>query len=147
MERTRNNPMTDNIMTNSFNLLNMENLGLIHVVDDDEQIRNVVGMILGRSGYTVAMHESAMAYLAHAHAPQREIMVLDIRMPGMSGIELHERLIEQGQQMPTIFMSGEYHPHDLDVIEAAGYVEFLNKPFGMKQLLNAVEKAFALIGP
>jgi FixJ family two-component response regulator len=125
----------------------MKPLGLIHIVDDDEQIRSVIGMILGRTGYTVATYESAIAYLAETHPSQTEIMVLDIRMPGMSGIELHAHLIEQGQLMPTIFMSGEYLPQELAAIEAAGCVEFLNKPFGMNPLLSAVEKAFALISP
>jgi FixJ family two-component response regulator len=136
-----------NILTKSFELSNMKPFGLIHIVDDDEQIRSVIGMILVRTGYTVATYESPHAYLAQSHEPQREVMLLDIRMPGMSGIELHAHLIEQGQLMPTIFMSGEYLPHELAAIEAAGCVEFLNKPFGMNPLLSAVEKAFALISP
>lgn len=71
----------------------------------------------------------------------------NMKPSGMSGIELHAHLIEQGQLMPTIFMSGEYLPHELAAIEATGCVEFLNKPFGMNPLLSAVEKAFALISP
>ena len=80
-------------------------------------------------------------------AGEYDAVLCDLRMPGMSGIELHAHLIEQGQLMPTIFMSGEYLPHELAAIEAAGCVEFLNKPFGMNPLLSAVEKAFALISP
>jgi FixJ family two-component response regulator len=125
----------------------MKSTGWIHIVDDDEQIRSVIAMILGRTGYTVATYESAIAYLAQPHEAQREVMLLDIRMPGMSGIELHQKLTAQGAVMPTIFMSGECHPDEMAAIHAAGCVEFLSKPFGMSQLLSAVDKAFALINP
>lgn len=125
----------------------MKSTGLIHIVDDDEQIRSVIAMILGRTGRTVATYESAIDYLAQTHEPQREVMLLDIRMPGMSGIDLHQKLTAQGAVMPTIFMSGECHPDELAAIHAMGCVEFLSKPFGMSQLLSAVDKAFALINP
>ena len=125
----------------------MKPSGLIHIVDDDAQIRSVIGMILGRAGYDVAAYENPHNYLAQSHEPQREVMLLDIRMPGMSGIELHQQLTAQGASMPTIFMSGECMPYELAAIHAAGCVEFLSKPFGMSQLLSAVDKAFALIRP
>jgi len=76
----------------------------------------------------------------------QEIMILDVRMPKMNGVELQAQLLAEGRKIPIIFISGECQPHEMAAIQAAGCVEFLWKPFNTDQLLSAIDKAFAICG-
>jgi two-component system, LuxR family, response regulator FixJ len=122
----------------------MNSTGHIHVVDDNADIRRLIALILGKKGYTVDCHDSAAAYLASSTRLSPEIMILDIRMPDMTGIQLQARLRSEGCKIPIVFISGDCSPDELLTIQNAGCVEFLWKPFGTEPLLQAVNKAFEL---
>ena len=80
---------------------------LIEVVDDDADIRRMLQLVLEARGFKVRTHDGAHAYLSAAPVTERRVMLLDVRMPQMTGIELQARMIKTGDQTPVIFMSGE----------------------------------------
>jgi FixJ family two-component response regulator len=114
---------------------------VIDVIDDNADIRRMLGLVLQTQGFDVRTHESAEAFLNAERHLQARILILDVRMPGMSGLELHSRLLAQGQKYPVIFMSGECQPHETTMAQASEPVSFLWKPFSTQQLLQAIEKA------
>ena len=96
-------------------------------------------LVLKSHGFEVRSHESAEAFL-NADEPQAaRLLILDVRMPGMSGLELHTRLQAQGLKLPVIFMSGECQPHEITAAQSSTAVDFLWKPFNTQQLLQAIE--------
>src|SRR5687767_4183968 len=114
---------------------------LIHVVDDDDGFRTAVARLLRASGYDVALHESGERFL-EAHPPDGPgCILLDLRMAGLSGLELQERLIGSNNDLPVIFLTGAGDiPTSVHAIKA-GAEDFLSKPVSKEILLNAVRRA------
>lgn len=113
---------------------------LIEVVDDDEDVRRMMVMVLPVHGFKVRAHAGGHAYLKAERSSGPRVMLLDVRMPEMSGIELQRRLKETGDDIPVIFMSGESLPHETLAAKRSDAIAFLTKPFLTQQLLDAVEK-------
>jgi len=113
---------------------------IIDVVDDNPDIRRMLGLVLNTHGFTVHAHESAEAFLAEERTAAPRLLILDVRMPGMTGLELHSRLLAQGEKYPVIFMSGECQPHETTAVQASTPIAFLWKPFNTQQLLQAIEE-------
>jgi FixJ family two-component response regulator len=113
---------------------------IIEVIDDNPDIRRMLGLVLKSHGYEVRLHEDALAFLNVSRTSAPRLLILDVRMPGMTGLELHSRLMAQGENNQVIFMSGECQPHESAVVESSAPVAFLWKPFSTQQLLNAIEK-------
>lgn len=116
---------------------------LIEIVDDDDDVRRMLVRVVEMLGYRARSHENALAYLAAAPADDAAAMVLDVRMPGMSGIELKAHLDQIGRHLPVIFISGESLPSEIASPQARQAVAFLWKPFKLDQLRQALEKALA----
>lgn len=114
---------------------------LIDVVEDDSDLRRTVARVIEMMGYRVRCHESALAYLAAQTPDDAAVLVLDVRMPGMTGVELKARLEAQGRQTPAIFMSGGSYPQEIDAPQVRNAVAFLWKPFKLEQFEQALEKA------
>lgn len=117
---------------------------IIYVVDDDEAMRDSMTWLLEGEGYTVACFESAEAFLKARHNRMRGCIVLDVRMPEMSGLELHEKLDGMGSQLPIIFVTGH---GDVPMAVAAlqrGACDFIEKPFHNEDLLSRIHRALAL---
>jgi FixJ family two-component response regulator len=113
---------------------------IIDVVDDNPDIRRMLGLVLRTNGFTVQTHESAEAFLAEERTAQAHLLILDVRMPGMTGLELHSHLLAQGEKHPVIFMSGECQPHETSAVQASAPIAFLWKPFNTQQLLQAIHE-------
>jgi FixJ family two-component response regulator len=113
---------------------------IIDVVDDNPDIRRMMGLVLKTHGFTVHAHESAEAFLATERTLAPRVLILDVRMPGMTGLELHSRLLAQGEKYPVIFMSGECQPHETTAVQASIPIAFLWKPFNTQQLLQAIQE-------
>jgi two-component system response regulator DctR len=116
----------------------------VYVLDDDEALRDALGMLFRTAGLKVETFPSAAAFLQRAKPAQPACLVLDIRMPGLSGTELQEELIERGVHMPIIFITGH---GDIPMAVAAvkkGAYDFIEKPFDdyqlLCQVLNALEE-------
>ena len=116
---------------------------LIEVIDDNPDIRRMLGLVLKSHGYEVRTHESGLAFLACERKDQARLLILDVRMPGMTGLELHRHLLAQGETYPVIFTSGECQPHESVVAQSSAPIAFLWKPFGTQDLLQAIEKGMA----
>ena len=118
--------------------------GLVHIVDDDAGFRNALERLLKIAGYEVATYVSAVHLLDNL--PSDSVLgciLLDVRMPGLSGLELQERLNELGSTLPIIFLTG--HPDVASTVRTikAGAEDFLTKPVSSEGLLQAVERAIA----
>ena len=116
----------------------------VFIVDDDPAVRDAVSLLLRTSGLTVATFASAAAFLASSAAQQAGCLVLDVRMPGMSGLDLQKQLRAQGCCIPILFMTG--HGDVPMAIRAmkGGAFDFIEKPFQGETLLQRVREALAL---
>jgi FixJ family two-component response regulator len=122
----------------------MNNKEHIYLVDDDFEIRIHLGDLLRQSGYSVTDYGSATDFLTSANRISPAVLVLDMRMPLMTGLDLHKALTAQAWHLPIIYMSGESHSQEIIDAMKSGAVDFLWKPFSHNQLLQAVEKGLAL---
>ncbi|NLI80346.1 MAG: response regulator [Deltaproteobacteria bacterium] len=111
------------------------------VVDDDESIRRALQRLLQSNGYRVLTFESAEAFLSSAPVTGEFCLVLDIRLPGISGLELYETLASSGIKVPVIFMTAHDNPQWQEMAEKAGATAYLRKPFGEQSLLSALHHA------
>ena len=118
---------------------------IIHIVDDEEQVRKSLAFLLSISGHAVRVHDSATAFLAAARNVSNAVLVTDLRMPDMSGVELLRRLGRQDAMLPTIVVTG--HADVPMAVEAmkAGAVDFIEKPFEDDVLLEAIGRAVAAL--
>lgn len=113
----------------------------IEVVDDDNDLRNTLVMVLRAQGFQVRAHPSGPAYLSAERSSGIRLMLLDVRMPFMSGLKLHAEIRRAGDLLPVIFMSGENLPHEVSDDPEPDAVAFLWKPFRTQQLLQAIDLA------
>ena len=117
---------------------------VVHIVDDEDAIRDSLGWLLKSRGIISVGYASGEAFL-EAYTPEmRGIIILDIRMGGMSGIEVLDRLVARGAQQPIVILSGH---GDVPVAVAAlkvGAVDFLEKPFNDNQLVDRIIELQAL---
>jgi FixJ family two-component response regulator len=114
----------------------------VFVVDDDDSVLRSVERLLRGNGYTVLAYHSAREFLRLFQRPQQAgCLVLDIAMPGLTGIELQRRLAETECDLPIIFITGHGDVPTTVRAMKAGAVDFLTKPFEERELLQAVRQA------
>ncbi|HKU89459.1 MAG TPA: response regulator transcription factor [Steroidobacteraceae bacterium] len=115
----------------------------VMVVDDDSGVRNAMRILLKSVGLESVLYSSAQEFLAAYQPSQSGCLLLDIRMPGMSGLELQQQLNLRGAVIPVIFMTG--HGDVPMAVEAMqhGAFDFLQKPFRDQDLLDRIQKAIA----
>ncbi len=116
---------------------------IVHVIDDDADVRQSLAFLLSTVGLAVRVHESASAFLEILPEIQEGCIVTDVRMPGVDGIELQRRLAGAGVKLPVIVMTG--HGDIALAVEAmkAGAVDFIEKPFDDDVLIAAIKSALA----
>ena len=119
----------------------MKNDAVVMVVDDDAGVRNAMRSLLKSVGLNSSLFASAQEFLAAYQPSQLGCLVLDIRMPGMSGMELQQQLNMRGAVIPVIFMTG--HGDIPMAVEAMqhGAFDFLQKPFRDQDLLDRIQRA------
>ena len=116
----------------------------IHVVDDDEALRDSMTWMLEGSGYQVVTYESAKTFLGVCRPEMAGCVVLDVRMPGMSGLELFEELGRRRCTLPVVFITGH---GDVPMAVSAlkkGAVDFIEKPFSERDMLRLIEQCLTL---
>jgi len=122
----------------------MSNTAIISVVDDDESVRSALDGLLRSSGYTVQTYPSALDFLSSKGPEQTACLISDIRMPGMSGIQLCNELAARNLRIPVIIISG--HPGPLPKVKAgvAEPIAHFPKPFGCAELIACIESVLKL---
>ncbi len=115
---------------------------LVHLVDDDAAIRRSVGFMLKTSGHRVETYESGAELLKSSNHLGQGCILLDIRMPGMDGLEVQQILQERGVNLPVIIMTG--HGDVALAVRAmkAGAVDFIEKPFEKDALLSSLDEGY-----
>ena len=115
----------------------------IHIIDDDEPFRDSLLWLLESHDYQVACHGSAEDFLGRVVPSGVGCLIVDIRMPGMSGLELFEELGRRGNPWPVIFITGHGDvPMAVQAVKRGAH-DFLEKPFNQQALLDAVDSALA----
>ncbi|MFM8325595.1 MAG: response regulator transcription factor, partial [Pirellulaceae bacterium] len=118
-----------------------ETPAVIHLIDDDDSLRVALGRLLTAAGFEVASYSSAGEFLMHPLPAAPGCLVLDVRMPGPSGLELQAALTRQGSRLPIIFLTGHGDiPMSVRAIKA-GAIDFLTKPVERQALLEAIGQA------
>ncbi len=120
---------------------------LIYVVDDDVEFRDSLRYLLESEGYRVAEYATAEYFLATYQPALGACAVLDVRMPGISGLELQEEMLRRGHTIPIVFITGHGDvPMAVNAFRR-GAVDFIEKPFNDAEFLARVEAAVKLNGP
>jgi FixJ family two-component response regulator len=114
---------------------------VIAVVDDDPSVRRGLERLIRSVGWTAETFASAQEFLARPRAEAPGCLVLDLQMPGLSGLDLQKQMAEAGLETPIVFLTG--HGSIPTTVQAmkAGAVEFLTKPFNEQDLLRAIQEA------
>ena len=122
----------------------MSSDGVVHVIDDDDAMRDSLAFVLDVEGLKVKLYASALEFLEASPDLTDGCIVTDIRMPGMSGLDLVRRLKDDGVKCPMVVMTG--HGDVALAVEAmkAGVIDFIEKPFSNDVLLATIRGALAL---
>jgi len=114
---------------------------VVHVIDDDASIRQALTRLLGAAGFDVRQYESAGEFLLTGPGETPGCLLLDIRMPGPSGIDLQRALLQRGDSLPVVFLTGFGDIPSSVLAIKRGAVDFLTKPVEREALLGAVNAA------
>lgn len=118
----------------------------VFVVDDDPAMRESLSFLMGSVGIRVETFENAQAFLDQHDTGDRGCLVLDVRMPGMSGLELQEHLIQRGISLPVVMITGYGDvPMAVRALKS-GALDFIEKPFTEQELLDRVNEALHVDG-
>ena len=114
--------------------------GNIYVVDDDEAVRDSLQWLLEGKDYRVRCFDSAESFLTRYDPREVACLLVDIRMPGISGLELQDRLIERKSPLPIVFITGHGDVPMAVTTMKKGAMDFIPKPFKEEELLSVVER-------
>jgi FixJ family two-component response regulator len=121
----------------------MTHTGTVHVVEDDADVRQAVARLLDSAGYRVATYDSAESYLNTADVCRPGCLLVDLRLPQRSGLDLQDELRARGGSMPIVFLTGHGRVEDSVRAMKHGAAEFLLKPVSETVLIEAVAGAVA----
>jgi two-component system response regulator FixJ len=114
---------------------------VVHLIDDDDGVRQALAFLLASSGFAVRVYESAMDFLSAAAELPSGCVVTDVRMPGMSGLELQRQLKIRRIDLPVIVMTGHGDVALAVEVMKAGAIDFIEKPFRDEVLISAIRIA------
>ena len=115
--------------------------GTVYLIDDDNSMRDSLARMLRDVGYSIQDFESATSFLQNSLPVAPAVIVLDMQMPDVSGLDLMERLEKVGRNTPIVFLSGQSHPQQIVKGLKKGALDFLFKPFNINELLQAIDQA------
>jgi two-component system response regulator FixJ len=119
---------------------------IVYLVDDDEAVRDSLGMLFKSIGLLHESYASALDFLQRYDAKRHSCLVADIRMPGLSGLELQQRLNDQRAEIPVIFITGHGDVPMAVTAMKSGAADFIQKPFRDQDLIDRINKALARDG-
>lgn len=118
-----------------------ESKAIVFVVDDDVSVREALESLIRSAGFRVETFASAQDFWARGRADVPACLVLDVRLPGLSGLDLQKRIVEANREIPIVFITGHGDVPTSVRAMKAGAVEFLIKPFSDQDLLDAIQQA------
>ena len=121
-----------------------QSLGHVIVIDDDASVRRSLCTMLERAGYEVSLYESADAFLIDPKVPSPAVILLDMRMPGTTGVGLQSQLKTIARNVPVIFVSGDSRPEEIIAAMKQGAVDFLLKPFTAQAMMEVIQRLMRL---
>ncbi len=113
----------------------------VFIVDDDASVRRALKRLIKVAGFKAKTFGSAREFINSGHYQSAGVLVLDVRMPGMSGLELQKYLADNGSDMPIIFITAHEDIQASRMALEAGAIEFLKKPFDDQALLEGIQRA------
>lgn len=116
----------------------------VFVVDDDSGVRKAIEFVVKSAGLNAKSYPSANAFLNACGSDPAGCLVLDVRMPGMSGLELQEKLAARGTEIPIVFVTGHGDVPMCTRALTTGAIDFIEKPFDDERLLQSIRRAIAL---
>jgi FixJ family two-component response regulator len=122
----------------------LHKLGHVIVIDDDASVRRSLCTMLERAGYAVSLYDCADAFLANPVVPRPSVILLDMRMPGTTGVGLQSQLKTLAQNVPIIFVSGDSRPEEIIAAMKQGAVDFLLKPFTAQAMMDVIQSAMRM---
>jgi two-component system, LuxR family, response regulator FixJ len=122
----------------------LQPLGHVIVIDDDASVRRSLCTMLERAGYSVSLYDNADAFLSNPVVPMPSVILLDMRMPGTTGISLQSQLKTLAQNVPVIFVSGDSRPEEIIVAMKQGAVDFLLKPFTAQAMMDVIQRSMRM---
>jgi FixJ family two-component response regulator len=122
----------------------MQDLGHVIVIDDDASVRRSLCTMLERAGYAVSLYDCADSFLQNPVVPSPAVILLDMRMPGTTGIGLQSQLNVLARDVPVIFVSGDSRPEEIIAAMKQGAVDFLLKPFTAQAMMDVIQRAMHL---
>ena len=114
---------------------------MVFVIDDDLSVRKSLARLLDAANYKTELFNSASEFLSRSAHPGPSCIIIDVRMPGLTGIDLQKTLIQSGREEQLVFITAHGDIPMCAQAMKAGAVDFLPKPFKPKQLLESVERA------
>lgn len=117
----------------------------IYLIDDDEAVRGAISLLLGTYGMTVETFADPMAFLSRLGQLRPGCLLIDLRMPAITGLQLQEKLTASGCDWPAIVITGHGDVHACRRAFKAGAVDFLTKPIDEQVLIDALQQAFRLL--
>ncbi|WP_319244515.1 sigma-70 family RNA polymerase sigma factor [uncultured Propionivibrio sp.] len=115
----------------------------VYIVDDDASVRDSLGLMLGLRGYQTVVFADAASFLTAVRPDWLGCLILDIRMPGMNGLELQRELRERGCSLPVVIITGHGDVNSAREAFRSNAIDFLEKPLNESRLLEAIDESFA----
>jgi FixJ family two-component response regulator len=116
----------------------------IAVVDDDDAVRIAIAGLIRALGWQAAQYASGIAFLQSEHLAETACLITDVRMPNLSGVELHDKLLSLGLVVPTIFITAFPTPHLRAKLHASGVVAILEKPIDPEVMADCIERVLGV---
>ena len=125
----------------SSNAKHLQSLGHVIVIDDDASVRRSLATMLERVGYNVSLYDCADAFLQDPVLPSPSVILLDMRMPGTTGVGLQSQLKTLARHVSVIFVSGDSRPEEIITAMKQGAVDILLKPFTAQAMMDVIQRA------
>lgn len=119
----------------------MDDFLMISIVDDDESVRDATASLMRSAGYAPKAFPCAKDFLNSEDVKSTDFLIADVQMPGMTGIELHDRLVNAGVRIPTILITAYPDARMRERAFQSGVIGYLTKPFDEGELLQCIETA------
>lgn len=119
----------------------MDKKRMISIVDDDESVRDATASLVRAAGYAPEAFPCASDFLNSEAVPRTDFLIADVQMPGMTGLDLYDALVDAGKRIPTVLITAYPDEKSRNRALRAGVMRYLTKPFNETELLDCIQSA------